>query len=171
MYLRKLKPKDGPRMLEWIKDSSINQYFRFNPEENTPETIQSFIAAAQNDLNNLHLAIADADDSYLGTVSLKGIDRMARHAEYAIAMHPSAIGTGTAKFATDKILEIAFAEQKLERVYLNVLSENLRAIRFYEKYDFNYEGEFVRHLYHQGQLKNIKWFAMLIEQWKAREHG
>jgi RimJ/RimL family protein N-acetyltransferase len=103
----------------------------------------------------MHLAIVDEKDYYLGTISLKEIDHAAKNAEYAISTRASAHGTGAALQATREILRIAFEELHLDRVYLNVLDENSRANRFYQKCGFRYEGQFRDHLLIRGELKNL----------------
>lgn len=137
--LRPLQPKDASRMLEWMHDEDTTQFLRLDGKSATIETTLKFIDAATNEGSNLHRAIVDIQDSYLGTVSLKNIDLEKQEAEYAISMHPCARGTGAAFDATKQILKIAFEEQGLRRVYLNVLEENKRAIRFYEKLEFEYK--------------------------------
>ena len=74
MKLRSLQLRDTPYMLEWMHDPEINKNFRFNAEDQTIETVQKFIEFAQSDNHNKHFAIADENDEYQGTVSLKDID-------------------------------------------------------------------------------------------------
>jgi diamine N-acetyltransferase len=69
--------------------------------------------------------------------------------------------------ATIKILEIAFCELELERVYLNVISSNIRAKRFYEKAGFRYEGCFRKHLQLQGDWFDWDWYAVLKDEYYA----
>ena len=71
-------------------------------------------------------------------------------------MHPSALGTGAAAEGSRQILRLAFEELGLRRVYLNVLEENRRAVKFYNKIDFRYthatEMEF------KGENKTLLWY-------------
>lgn len=164
MRLRKLEAKDAARIYEWMTDSEINRFFRFDSQSVTMESVGRFIQDAQEAGENLHLAVVNEKDEYLGTISLKSIDREARNAEYAVSMRKETHGTGAAKFATQEILRIAFCELKLHRVYLNVLSENGRANHFYEKMGFVYEGEFKEHLEIRGELKDLKWYRMLEDE-------
>ncbi|WP_066315219.1 GNAT family N-acetyltransferase [Bacillus sp. FJAT-29814] len=158
--LRKLQLKDTDGMLEWMHDIELMKNFRFNGSQMTIEKVESFIAAAQNDILNKHYAVVAEEDEYLGTISLKNIDFENKNGEYAISMRKKAIGTGAAQEATKQLLTIAFGKLGLEKVYLNVLSENKRAIRFYEKMGFIKEGEFKKHVYVNGELQNLCWFAM-----------
>ena len=166
MRLRKLNIIDAARMLEWMHDSDVTQYFRFDGKASTLQTVEKFIQDSRSDKSNLHYAVTADNDQYMGTVSLKNIDLENRHAEYAISLHMDAIGKGYARLATDNILKIAFDELQLNKVYLNVLSINERAIRFYEKYGFVFEGEFKEHIMHKGKLENLRWYRILSSEVK-----
>lgn len=137
-FLRPLQEKDAGYMLEWLHDRTVTGHLQLDGADSTLADALRFIQAAQNESIDLHRAVVDLCDTYLGTVSLKKIDLDKREAEYAIAMRASAMGTGAALSATQDILKIAFHELKLRRVYLNVLRENQRAIHFYNKCGFQY---------------------------------
>jgi len=169
LYLRELDERDIDGMLEWMRDPQISKAFRFRAEDMDSDSVANFIKEAKQDAENIHLAVADeTDDRYLGTVSLKKIDRVNKHAEYAISLRKAAHGTGAAWFATEEILRIAFEDNGLNRVYLNVLSDNSRAIGFYQKFGFVYEGEFKQHLLIDGEKKNLKWFRILKDEFYDR---
>ena len=165
MKLRQLCDKDIDGMLSWMKDPEINQFFRFNGEEMNREKTEWFVQNAKNDTNNAHFAVVDDEDNYIGTVSLKNIDLKARNAEYAISMCRKVHGTGASLFATQEILKYGFENLELERIYLNVLSNNYRAIRFYEKCNFVYEGEFRKHIMIRGKLYSLKWYSILKDEY------
>lgn len=161
MRLRKLMEKDATLILDWMRDPAVNRYFRFDPEKADLESICRFIEDAQATDENLHLACVDDGDAYLGTVSLKEISAEHLHAEYAISFGQAAQGIGAARFATLEILRIGFEERGLERIFLNVLADNVRACRFYEKMGFHFDGEFKRHLRVRGEWKDLRWYSML----------
>lgn len=132
-FLRPLKEKDAVRMLQWMQDETVTEYLQIGGKDTSLESVQRFIASAQDESENLHRAIVDEQDVYYGTVSLKHIDHEKGEAEYAIAMHMDGIGTGASKEGSEQIFVLAAKEQKLKRVYLYVRKDNLRAVRFYEK--------------------------------------
>lgn len=172
MLLRKLEEKDVSGMLEWMHDPEVYQFFRFSCENNTTEDAARFIAKARIDFEeniHRHYAIVDNNDIYLGTISLKDIDMASRNAEYAISLRKSAQGKGIATQATKKILEIAFTELGLERVYLNVLSNNTAAIHLYEKCGFIFEGEFRSHIKIRGTTHSLKWYGILKDEYFQKE--
>lgn len=161
MRLRKLQEKDVPLIYEWMKDPQVNCFFRFDPGRVTPDTVRAFVVQAQDTSADMHLACVNDADEYLGTISLKHIDRDDGTAEYAVAFRKSAQGSGAARFATREILRIAFEELHLEKVYLNVLTDNQHAIHFYEKVGFVREGHARKAVVINGQRRDLYWYGLL----------
>jgi diamine N-acetyltransferase len=163
--LRPLKLKDIPHILEWMHDPTLNQFFQtdFTTIDEKKET--EYITKSWHDQNNHSFAIVDQADEYLGTISLKKINLSHQNAEYAIALRKKAIGVGVAQAATTQLLTLAFTKLKLHKIYLNVLSDNLRARRFYEKIGFNFEGETKAQIYLHGSFRDLAWYGLTKNQW------
>ena len=136
--LRPLEEKDAAPMVEWLTNEDVTKYLSIGGDGANIESTLAFIHMSRDESINLHRAIVDANDKYLGTVSLKNIDNAKKEAEYAIAMHHEAIGTGAAACGSKLIIALAFEQLNLQRVYLNVLRVNQRAVRFYDKLGFVY---------------------------------
>lgn len=161
MKFRDLKEKDAVLMLEWMKDLDVVGNLAHDFFSMTIEDCLEFIKNANSEQKtNIHKAICNDEDEYLGTVSLKNIDLKNRNAEYAISLRKVAHGTGAAKFGTEEILKIAFEKLNLNKVYLNVISENVRAIKFYNKVGFQLEGEAKEHILIKNELKDLRWYAI-----------
>lgn len=167
MNLRKLSEKDVPLMLEWMKDVDISRQFRADFSHYTEDKVKQFIEQAQDFTSNRHYAIVDEKDEYLGTISLKEIDLMNRKAEYAIVLRRIAIGTSIASDATHQILKIAFNELMLNKVYLNVLANNHRANRFYQKFGFKFEGTFRQDIQIENEFYDLNWYSILKESYES----
>jgi len=165
MALRKLEKKDYIYMKEWMQDEDITSNFRTNFNNKKEDEILKFIENSCND-RDINLAIVNENDEYMGTISLKNINYIDRNGEYAIVLRRQAIGTEVAKIATAEILDMAFNKLKLERIYLNVYSQNTRAVKFYKKFGFKYEGEFKKHIFYNNEFKDLMWFAILKEEYK-----
>lgn len=146
-------------MLEWMQDELVTCNYRADFKKMKEEQIIEFIKNSFTE-DNQNFAFVDEEDTYLGTISLKNISQKDFNAEYAIVTRRCAQGTGVAYKATEEILKYAFEKLKLQRVYLNVLEENKRANRFYEKCGFVYEGKALEHLYLGGEFKNLNWYGM-----------
>lgn len=158
IHLRALQEKDAPLMLEWMQEPSIACFFRFDASKMTEQSCKLFIESANKDEHSRHYAIADENDEYLGTISLKDIGDTS--AEYAISTRKCAHGTGAAAQATQALLDIAFNELKLERVFLNVLTENFRANAFYKKAGFTFEYTEKNAVEIRGEMKDLNWYVI-----------
>ena len=98
----------------------------------------------------------------VGLLGLLAIDKVSQKAEFYISMGETAYKRkGIAMAATRLILEHAFSELQLNKVYLNVDAENLAACALYEKSGFHCEGYFHEDMLHHGRLIDRKRYAML----------
>ncbi len=160
MYLRKLKLKDAPLMLEWMHDESVTDKLKTDFASKSIMDCESFIESSQNSSADLHLAIASDSDEYMGTVSLKHIDNGS--AEFAITVRASSMGKGYAWFGMESIIEKAFNELGLECVYWCVSRDNLRAVRFYDKHNFHEALDIPQNVLERYKgVDNLKWYSVL----------
>lgn len=131
MNLRKLQLKDAPFMLEWMHDPTVVEYMQTEFVAKTLDDCILFIKESWYDKRNLHLAIVDDWDMYMGTVSLKNIHNFS--AEFAITVRKNAMGKGYSRYGMQEIFNLGKKQKGLRSVYWCVSPENKRAIRFYDK--------------------------------------
>lgn len=168
MYLRLLEYKDAPQMLEWMHDLSVVEYLQTDFSTKTLTDCMNFICNSRVDTSNLHMAIADDNDEYLGTVSLKNSNYFS--AEFAITVRTSAMGKGISRDAMEKILDIGFESIELDYIYWCVSPENKRAVRFYDKNGYhrvspdplNMEGD------SEEQIQSYYWYLITREERRNR---
>ena len=161
MKLRKLKIKDAKMMLEWMHDDFIVHDLLADFASKSINDCIMFIKCSQSAKTDINLAIITDDDEYMGTVSLKHIDKSLKEAEFAITIRRVALGKGYSEFAMKEVIKIAFKKLKLKKIYWCVSENNHRAIRFYEKqgykeYKPNEEKKFDRY----QALKMLRWYSI-----------
>ncbi|MCI9380194.1 MAG: GNAT family N-acetyltransferase [Dorea sp.] len=161
MRLRKLELKDAPLMLEWMHDKNVTGNLRTNFSEKTLDDVELFIRTSWERTNDdLHLAIVSDEDIYMGTVSLKYIGEGS--AEFAITVRSASMGHGYSWFGMKEILKKAFEEIKLESVYWCVSRQNVRAVRFYDKHNFNEVLDVPDSVLERYRgVENLKWYSIL----------
>ena len=178
IILRKLQLKDVPLMLEWMHDEEAKHIFQNNFAEIDDVAAKKFVENSFRE-DQQHFAIVDdQDDEYLGTISLKNIDLKNKNAEYAISTRKKARGTGANQKATESLLKYGFDKLQLHKIYLNgkdlteyaineynadnlwALEKNERAISFYKKCGFIYEGKFKDHLFIDDRYQDLEWYAI-----------
>ena len=133
MTLRPLLSKDAPFMLEWMHDESVVENLQANFAAKTLSDCEAFIRSCADTSENLHMAIVDQNDEYMGTVSLKHIRKDRKDGEFAITIRACAMGKGISAFGMREIIRIGLEEVGLDTVYWCVSPDNKRAVRFYEK--------------------------------------
>ena len=167
--IRKLEMRDLPYMYEWMQEEAVTANLQADFASFTREMVSDFIKKAmeQNEKSdNIHYAVTDEQDEYMGTISLKNISRKDKNAEYAIVTRSKAHGKGYAAEATKDILNLGFNEYGLEKIYLYVITKNIAANKFYKKCGFKEEGVFRKHLLIHGSLEDIRWYSMLKEEFE-----
>lgn len=168
--IRSIEMKDLPLMYEWMHDEKVTENLQADFANFTEDRVKRFIESAMeqsDDSDNLHYAIVDEKDEYMGTISLKNINRQNRNAEYAIVTRSGAHGKGYAKAATMDILRLGFQKLSLEKIYLYVSVNNIGANKFYHKCGFKEEGVFRKHMCIGGKLEDIRWYSMLKEEFEG----
>lgn len=134
MKLRVLELRDAPLMLEWMHDPDVVSHMGTNFSEKTLEDCQRFILWAKDTREDLHLAVTDDQDTYMGTVSLKHIHE--NTAEFAVTVRACAMGKGYSAFGMDAILRKGITQLGLDAIYWCVSRHNTRAVRFYDKHGY-----------------------------------
>lgn len=132
MKLRKLEEKDAKYMLEWMHDEDVVKNMQANFQAKTLDDCLNFIKNSRS-LKNVHVAIVNEKDEYMGTVSLKNIEQDRHIAEFAITIRKCAMGQGYSAFAMKEIIEKGFERFGINDIYWYVDKKNIRAIKFYEK--------------------------------------
>lgn len=161
MFLRKLKTDDAPLMLEWMHDESVVHDLHNDFASRTLKDAEAFIEESIRGESDLHLAVVSDSDEYMGTVSLKHIDRAGGSAEFAITIRKAAMGKGFAWFAMSEIIRIAFEEIKLDIVYWCVAEKNKRAVNFYNKHAFMEANNLpIDVLKRYDKIDGLRWYAV-----------
>ncbi len=164
MHLRKLDQKDVPNMLEWMHDPSVVKNLQTNFGKKSASDCETFITNSKNDDCNLHMAIVNDSDEYMGTVSLKNIENS--KAEFAITVRSCAMGKGYAKLAMEEIINIGFDKKNLSYIYWCVSPENKRAVRFYDKNNYKRVSPDTLSIkgYSEEQIHDYYWYLITREE-------
>lgn len=161
MNLRRLNQSDASKMLEWMHDKEVVGNLKADFASKTINDCEKFIVNTALDRNNLHMAITDESGIYMGTVSIKNIDRNNKTGEFAITVRKSAMGKGYAQYAIKEIIRIGFQELNLNYIYWCVSRKNLRAIKFYDKMGYKEIEMISREILQRYQGEDdLKWYGV-----------
>lgn len=110
-----------------------------------------------------------ADDSLIGSCQLHSINPIHRSAELQIRIgRKDAQGSGIGTEACDLLLQHAFQDLSLRRVYLHVFETNERAIGLYNRSGFKVEGMLRQAAFIDGQWVNVVMMAILREEYPVK---
>lgn len=143
--LREFEESDIPLKVEWINDVENNLFLHYDLPLDIEKTTRWF---RSKDNSRRVDCMIEYMGIPVGVIGLLQIDRENLKAEYYITIgNKSFKKRGIATLATEAILNYAFKDLGLHKVYLTVDARNDAAIRLYEKVGFKQEGYFVDDLY------------------------
>ncbi len=156
-------------ILEWANDPAVvanSQFFRepsdrkriarFILEHETAEDCAYFAAFVRDDAEG-----AAADIGYVGNVFLIHINRLHRHAQAGITIKQAAWNRGYAKELIRAILDFAFRDLDLNKVYLQIFTTNEKGMRLWAKLGFQVEGTLRQHYLVNGEYHDMYSLSIL----------
>lgn len=135
--LRLLTRDDLPMTLEWRNRDDVRRWF-LSSDVLSLEQHQAWFDKLQAGDDALMFVVEEsATQTPVGQVSIYNIDREVGEAEVGrFIAAPNASGKGFIREAILALVQFAFGELGLTRVFLEVYEENARAIRLYESVGF-----------------------------------
>lgn len=165
--LRKLSSSDYITYHDWRNDMEVMETTSPQLDIYTLEETEQYISAivSQTTAKGYLIEYKETEQT-VGIVSLINIDYKNRSAECIIDIGVKDMwGKGIGSAAISLILEFAFNELNLHRIYLQVFSFNERAIKLYEKMGFIHEGKFRQALYRMGKWHDIAIMSILKDEY------
>ena len=163
--LRDFTEEDIRLKVEWINNPENNQYLHYDIPIEYEKKLRWF---HQKDNAHRMDCTIEYDGQPVGVIGLLSIDKVNQKAEYYITVgNTSYQRKGIATKATMLILEYAFLDLDLNKVYLTVDADNEKACGLYERVGMTCEGLFREDLLHHGKLIDRKRYAILKENWNC----
>ena len=132
IVLTELRSEDSPRLFRWINDP---QTVRFNAPYKPIHAAShaKWFERVLGDPKRIIFAIRNPTGGLLGFVQLIDVDPIHRSAELTIRIGDDKNRNhGAGSEAVKLIVDFAFRDCNLQRVWLHVFATNKRAIRAYE---------------------------------------
>ncbi len=148
--IRKFEKRDIPNKVRWVNDPQNHTFLHYD----LPLEVEKTDAWFENikDRSDRYDAVIEADGVPVGLIGLLSIDSKHKKAEYYVMLGERAfLGKGIAGKATALLLEYAFKERMLNRVYLFTEVENVSAVKLFERIGFKREGVLRDDLYSKGR--------------------
>ncbi|NPV07934.1 MAG: GNAT family N-acetyltransferase [Anaerolineae bacterium] len=164
--LRPVTREDLPRYVEWIADPEVRRHLNFYRPLSL-EDEEHWFERLRGDGGQEVFAIETLEGRHIGGIGLHGIHTRYRLAEAGIFIGAKECwGRGYGTDAMRLLLAFAFDQLNLHRVFLNVHSDNLRALRSYEKCGFVLEGTLRQAAYKDGRYWDVHVMAVLKDEFE-----
>jgi RimJ/RimL family protein N-acetyltransferase len=174
LFLRPAERDDIPTFLDWLDDADVGEGLANRApwsqalEEGWFEDLQK-----QQGKTTWHFVICLRSDSRpIGFTALESVDQANGSTDLGIGIGERAqwdkgYGTETMRI----LLDFAFGELRLHRVFLNVIDFNERAIHVYEQVGFRHEGTMREAYYRHGQFHDMHVMGILRSEWETQERA
>jgi aminoglycoside 6'-N-acetyltransferase len=177
LTLRSFRPGDEGDVFAYRSVPEVVRYIPGDPK--TPEQVADLVAeratAGRLDETSPFLTLAvERDGRVIGDVlvHLDGLGgRDGRQAEIGWVFAPDVAGQGYATEAARALVDLAFGELGVQRVWAKLEPENARSARVCERLGMRREALFVRASWFKERWTDLAIYAVLAEEWAASGQG
>jgi len=169
VYLRPLEPDDAELIHRWYEDTRLQTLMGDSPLSLAARR-QRYEGAAKSDGPDVFRFVICRldDDRPIGRTDVFAIDRQNGSCAFGIAIgEPESWGQGLGTDAVNALVDFAFGQLRLERVWLGTSDDNERAQAAYRKAGFTLEGTLRHAFYQDGHWTDELRMAMLRDEWAA----
>jgi UDP-4-amino-4,6-dideoxy-N-acetyl-beta-L-altrosamine N-acetyltransferase len=164
--LRPLAEADGPRVLRWRNSPDVARYMYGDHEVGAEEHARWLLAALTRD--DRRYWIVELDGAPVGLANLAKIDRAASRCDWAFYLaDPAVRGRGVGAEVERQVLAHVFGELMLNKLWCEVLADNIAVIRLHERFGFKREALFREHVTKAGQPRDVVGLGLLRREWLA----
>jgi len=169
VYLRPREAGDGELVHAWYQDTRISTLMGDLPRSLSWRRNRYEALLSEEATDTYFFIICRLEDDVpVGRMDLFSIDRQNGSAAFGLAIgDPALWGKGYGSDAVNAIMDFAFGQLRLERLWLDTDDHNHRAQAVYAKAGFVREGVFRRAFYQDGAWSDDVRMAILREEWQA----
>lgn len=141
VMLRKITIEDTDNIVKWRNKPEVKKNFCIQDDLTRETHLKWFTNKIQIGEVDQFIIIDRTTDMPVGSTYLRDIDMQNKKAEFGIFIgEDNARNKGIGTDTTSLMIQYAFEELQLNKIFLRVFSNNLGAIKAYEKAGFEYEG-------------------------------
>jgi RimJ/RimL family protein N-acetyltransferase len=165
--LRGIIESDLASYAAWLEDSEVTFFLEMGDRPQRQKEVDEFWYTADRDDAAVVFAIIDnATDQFIGVCGLYQISRVHRRSQLNILIGKKEFWSkGCGQEACSLLLDYAFKTLNLNSVQLGVNSENMRAVRAYEKAGFVFEGKRRSFVYRNGKYYDTSLYSVLRSEY------
>lgn len=169
VYLRPMEPADVELAHRWYTDARV-AWWMGDPPSSLARRQQRYERglAGQGEDHFSFVICRLEDDEPVGRTDLFLLDRTNGSTAFGITIgDPAHWGHGYGTDAVNALVDFAFGQLRLERVWLGTDARNVRAQSAYAKAGFREEGRLRHAFYQDGEFHDELRMALLRSEWQA----
>ena len=170
VHLRPGERDDVPLFVRWFSDERTTRHLKLRSpiglamEERWFETM---LVGHGRD-RWFFVICRRVDGRPVGTIGLHDVDHINGGTGLGVTIgDPADTGRGYGSEAIAILVDFAFGDLRLERVWLDVYDDNVDARRLYERLGFVHEATFRRGLFRRGRFSDVHRMAVLRDEWRS----
>lgn len=167
LKLRQFNLEDATDVMRQAGDSEVARHTLNMPHPYLPGMAEDWITTLDKDFienNSLVFAICIKESNTLiGAIGLT-LNLKYRNAELGYWIGKDHWNNGYCTEAVKAVLDYAFTNIKLHKVYANFFSSNPASGKVMEKAGMKYEATLKSHLYHWGEYKDLIYYSIFNKQ-------
>lgn len=171
LLLRPLELSDAPMLSKLANNIEIAATTLSMPFPYPEGAAESFIRALQESAElspDLNLGmIRKADQQWMGIIHL-GVNHRHQHAEFGYWIGVPYWSQGYTSEAAQRLVDHAFADLGLRRVYASYFTHNVGSRRVMEKVGMTYEGRLRQHYERFGNFYDVGYYGIMRDEWEAQ---
>lgn len=155
VVLRAPEADDAEIITAWQNDRDVTKFLPFSYPKSKKDQL-CLINKSSLDNSILYFIIENEDQVPIGLCSLKNIDWTNSTAEINVALYAkNCWGRGYGYDTVKTLTNFGLYEINLYTIYGNILDDNERAIKCFQKAGFEVEGVLFSRLYRDGRRRNL----------------
>lgn len=156
---------------KWRNDEEIRKYFFNYHFINQVQQEEWFERYCKDNKQIIFAIIESESNNFIGTIGLSNIDHFNQRAELGTLIgNNNYWGKGFATKASLIVLNYAFNNMNLNKIYCQILDSNTGSIKKNEKVGFKIEGRLKDHAFNDGAFHDVILMGILREDF-SKEHN
>ena len=155
LTLRAIERDDLPHYVAWINDPEVTHHLLVYLPMNLEDETEWYEQQRQDAATHNFAIVISENERLIGSIGLMRINYKDQNAELGIFIgDKTQWGQGYGGEAIQLLLDFAFSEMNLHRIYLRVDASHTPGIRCYTRSGFIEEGRLRDAVYHAGHFED-----------------
>lgn len=169
VILRGFEKEDLKYLYNWLNNSEVTCYIFLGDRPAIMERLVENWEKEFKSPNDIAFAVVEkTDGKVVGSAGLYSINFISRSAEFRIIIgEPEYWDKGIGAEAAKLLVSYAFNKLNLNKVWLGVNADNIRAVKSYEKAGFVREGVLRQEIYRNGRHYDAVRMSVLREEFRT----